>query len=338
VLRLLRNPVYIGKISHDETVHEGKHDAIIDEAIFARAQDILNTRAAESTAVAPTTSDYLLTGLVRCLACDGAYIGVSANGRRNTYRYYICRTRQVTGTRGCTGHRVPADDLEAAVMNELRNLYSNLDLFEEAIEAAFEHIENEHPRLEAELAGIDAQVRDVTVAIDRYLRAFEAGTMPEAICAPRLAELTDRRAELAAHRDRPELQLRSTAPSPPSRQELERLAQEALDELTGGNPEQIKQALAALVDRVEITPDRHARPFFRVPSETNRPGPRVARANRTPVRIGLHQVEVRGVEPLCFGGSSRLLRAQPAAVFSAPAISQASRCGLSHCLIFLPTP
>jgi len=49
-------------------------------------------------------------------------------------------------------------------------------------------------------------------------------------------------------------------------------------------------------------------------------------------------LEVAGIEPASFGGSSRLLRAQPAAVFSAPAISQASCCGLSHCLISLPTP
>jgi Putative RNA methylase family UPF0020 len=37
---------------------------------------------------------------------------------------------------------------------------------------------------------LDADNR-TTAAIDRYLRAFEAGTMPQAVCAPRLAELAD---------------------------------------------------------------------------------------------------------------------------------------------------
>jgi len=47
---------------------------------------------------------------------------------------------------------------------------------------------------------------------------------------------------------------------------------------------------------------------------------------------------VAGIEPASFGGSSRLLRAQPAVVFSAPAVAQAPCRGLSHCLISLPTP
>src|SRR3954454_2325529 len=49
-------------------------------------------------------------------------------------------------------------------------------------------------------------------------------------------------------------------------------------------------------------------------------------------------VEVAGIEPASFGGSSRLLRVQPAAVFSAPAVSQARRCGLRHCLVSLQPP
>ena len=37
------------------------------------------------------------------------------------------------------------------------------------------------------------------------------------------------------------------------------------------------------------------------------------------------RVEVAGIEPASFGTSPGLLRAQPAVVFSAPAVSQASR-------------
>jgi hypothetical protein len=88
------------------------------------------------------------------------------------------------------------------------------------------------------------------------------------------------------------VQLRSTAPAKPSRQELEGLAAKARNALTEGSPQQIKQTLAALVDRVEISADRRARPWFRIPcTETNRPGPSLARAGGTPVRMGPRQVE-----------------------------------------------
>ncbi len=311
VLRLLRNPVYIGKISHDDAVHDGKHQPIIEDVAFDAAQQILDERAAESTAQPPSTSDYLLTGLVRCLACEGAYVGVSAHGRSNTYRYYACRTRQVSGARGCPGHRVPADDLEAAVMDMLLNLYDDLDLFQDAIAGAYDDTENERPRLDDELASTEAQLREVTASIDRYLRAFEAGSMPEAICAPRLAELSDRRTELAAHRDQLEAHLRATTPVAPSRQELEGLAASARTALSEGSPEQIKQTLAALVDRVEISTDRRARPWFRIPGpDMNRPGPSLARAAcGTPVRIGPRQVEVAEIE-------------QPVAKISSPQVRE----------------
>jgi DNA invertase Pin-like site-specific DNA recombinase len=75
VLRVLRNPVYVGKITHGDDIHEGKHDPIIDTSLYARVQAILEQRAAESTTTAPTLSEYLLSGKLRCRACGGAYVG-----------------------------------------------------------------------------------------------------------------------------------------------------------------------------------------------------------------------------------------------------------------------
>lgn len=91
--------------------------------------------------------------------------------------------------------------------------------------------------------------------------------MPEPICAPRLAELSDRRTELAAHRDQLGARLRATTPVAPSRQGLGGFAASARIALGEGSPEQIKQTLAALVDRVEISADRRARPWFRIPEQ-----------------------------------------------------------------------
>jgi hypothetical protein len=63
VLRLLRNPVYVGQIRHGDTVHDGKHDAILDRHLFDQAQALLDERAAESAVEQPTESEYLLSGL-----------------------------------------------------------------------------------------------------------------------------------------------------------------------------------------------------------------------------------------------------------------------------------
>jgi hypothetical protein len=56
-----------------------------------------------------------------------------------------------------------------------------------------------------------------------------------------------------------------------------------------------------------------------------------------PIKI-VGSVEVPGIEPGSSGVSSRLLRAHPAAVFSAPTVAQAPRRRPSHCLFSLEAP
>jgi hypothetical protein len=67
------------------------------------------------------------------------------------------------------------------------------------------------------------QIRDTTAALDRYLRAFEAGSMPDAVCAPRVEELAAQRQELTDYRDEVTASL-SRTPALPPRQHLESVA------------------------------------------------------------------------------------------------------------------
>lgn len=131
----------------------------------------------------------------------GAYVGAGAHGRNSFYCYYVCRAQYGTGNRACRGSRVRADHLEEAVIDALVAAYDDLDLFERAIDRAVEEVDRQQPQLADELASVEAQIRDTTAAIDRYLRAFESGTMPDTVCAPRLEELSERRQKLSDYRD-----------------------------------------------------------------------------------------------------------------------------------------
>ena len=308
VLRVLRNPVYLGKIAHGDDLHDGKHASILDESLYARAQLLLDERAAESTTIRPTTSQYLLSGKLRCQTCGGAYVGAGAHGRNSFYRYYVCRTRQAKGARACPAQRVPADDLEDAIAAALVATYDAHDLFESAANDAYAEAANERPRLQAERASADTQLRETTAAIGRYLHAFEAGTMSDTLCAPRIAELSQRRDELTARRNQLASQARAAQPQLPTAAQLRALAAHLQRALQDASPDVVKQLYDELIDRIEISPDKHAQPFFWVP-DVKRPGPSLARACGTPVRMGPHQVEVAGIEPASFDDSTGLLRA-----------------------------
>ena len=61
-------------------------------------------------------------------------------------------------------------------------------------------------------------------------------------------------------------QLREAAPQLPTREQLQALCAEIRRIVEVGNPDAVKQLLRELIDRVEITPDRRAYPYFWVPA------------------------------------------------------------------------
>ena len=190
ILRVIRNTVYIGKIAHGDDVHDGKHEPIVDADLFDRAQALLAHRAAQATKIPSTLSTYALGGKTVCFVCHGAYVGAGAGNGRRFYRYYACRKQQVSGRHGCGNLRIPADPLEDKVLEQLLDIMSDYDFFEEAARAALEEFANERPMLAAEKASTDVQLAEVTRSLNGYLYAFENKTMPIAACAPRVEELS----------------------------------------------------------------------------------------------------------------------------------------------------
>jgi site-specific DNA recombinase len=62
---ILRNPVYIGRIKHNEEIYQGIHEPIISEEIFALAQKIHKERRKNFRVY----KNFLFGGLVQCEEC-----------------------------------------------------------------------------------------------------------------------------------------------------------------------------------------------------------------------------------------------------------------------------
>ena len=60
--------------------------------------------------------DYVLSGVVACGRCGGAYVASSGTGRDGRVRrYYSCLTSKKHGLSTCDGPNLPADELERVV-------------------------------------------------------------------------------------------------------------------------------------------------------------------------------------------------------------------------------
>jgi site-specific DNA recombinase len=188
---------------------------------------------------------------MRCARCGKRYIGAAAHGNGGRYPYYVCFTRQRYGTQRCDANRLPAQRLENAILECLEALLAQEQIVRDAIQEAFAELDQESPRREAELKRLDTEIRKANTALERYFRAFGAGTMPEHACSQRIQQLTERVTGLQARRQ--ELAIDDVeAPEPLSDEDLSALQAHVRDVIATGDPPTRKALLQALVAEIRV--------------------------------------------------------------------------------------
>ena len=265
VIRVLDHRVYLGELTFRAITVTGTHEPIIDPKTFDRAEQLLTVRAGDHSHRASNSSDYHLTGRLRCPRCGRPLVGTRATGRNQTYRYYTCHSRSRYGNDRCDALRLDANSAEEGVLTALADLYRDQhDLIAKAVASARLDHDETHDDRATELAAVDAELARTGQAIDRYLTAFERGTLDEETLAGRLADLRTkstqlrhRRAELADQIDLP--------PTMPTRANLATVADGIAAVCRTGTNNERKALVEALIEEVKIhEPDRLV-PIFRIP-------------------------------------------------------------------------
>jgi site-specific DNA recombinase len=273
ILGVLRNPTYIGQLPFNGGQYQAGHEPIVEAALFQRAQLLLAERSDSASAQAANATDYLLTGFLRCQRCGHGFIGTAAHGNGGVYRYYTCFSRQRHGTAGCDQQRLPAEPLEDAILAETLAALDDGSIFEAAAQRAEQAWHDHHPGRQAELVAMRAALGERRAAIDRYLRAFEAGRLPESTCAYRLTELEHEVQALAARIAVLEAEC-DTAPTITTGEALAGVRRRIERAVADGAPEQVKRLLDSVVDEIVVESRASIQPYFVAPMVRTRTGPR----------------------------------------------------------------
>jgi hypothetical protein len=124
---ILRNCVYTGNYSRYGVTISGAHGPLVDRAVFARAQAVVEGRKPRRRA--RSAEPFTLGGLLYCGACGEGVFGMTRRRswkRRDgtlqdaAYRYYECRARPLRGTVEAKQHASwRAERLEEAVASAL---------------------------------------------------------------------------------------------------------------------------------------------------------------------------------------------------------------------------
>jgi site-specific DNA recombinase len=264
VLGILRNRGYLGEVSFRDVTHVAD-EPLLDPVLFEKAQALLAERGeAYARRMRDTHPEYLLTGLITCGDCGRNYVGVSASGRGRRYRYYACWGRQRYGKETCTGGRIRADVLEAVVFEAILAVYADPDLIERAVATKAQEAVDTERQHRDEIVATTAELKKAEDAIERYVQAFEAGTVSGEMFGPRVRELGDRARTLRAHRDELTEASEAAAADPPTQANLDILHAELEELIRYGSDTGRKAVAQAFVQRLVVEGPSVVRPTFLV--------------------------------------------------------------------------
>lgn len=292
VQRMITNPVYIGKIAYGrrrtETIegtrgethvvrsdiyemHDGQHDAIIDDATWAAAQALVGTRKPNMK----THDDghvNMLNGLLVCPVCGRKMSSKPNRGKlkkdgtrgKTTWAYYCPHTSKARGASCTFKSQYPQECVDAEVV-QLVSLASRSDAFVDALRRRIddatdiEQLKEDIERIEGEKAANDKRMRMLMTQIDSLDTADRSYERKFNDLQRRLDDLYDRDAGLSDALE--EAQAKMTTAE--KRMDGERRLLEELDripELLEGADEQARfDLIHEAVSEVHILPDKNPR-------------------------------------------------------------------------------
>jgi site-specific DNA recombinase len=121
IYKLINNRIYIGEAVHKGTSYPGEHQAIVERRLWDKVHAILQTNGRKRAAGTRSNTPALLKGLL--FGPTGAAMSPSHTRKGGRlYRYYVSQTTLKQGAGTCPVGRVPAAEIEAAVIGQVREL------------------------------------------------------------------------------------------------------------------------------------------------------------------------------------------------------------------------
>ncbi len=139
IYRILSNRIYLGEITHGQEAFPGEHEAIIDRETWDKVHQSLVTHTPRERSSRRVQSPAILKGIVLCRHCNRA---MSPNYTRKNggrlYRYYTCQTAQKNGYARCPTRSMPAGEIEAVVIGQVRTMLKSPEMIVKAWQAGAE--------------------------------------------------------------------------------------------------------------------------------------------------------------------------------------------------------
>ncbi len=190
--RVLRNPVYAGRVFMNDLEYSGKHEALVSPEVWQKVNDRLSQNK-KAYKRAYSGSDGLLSGLLFCGDC-GARMSIRQWGwKTSKVNKYICYSvsrcsKRMIKSDSCSNRKehFTVSDLDALVLEEIKKLA----LDPAALDALVEENAGEAP---PDLGAFRERLGNVEKQITRLLNLYQTGIVGLEEIQDRLSALKEER-------------------------------------------------------------------------------------------------------------------------------------------------
>ena len=199
---ILRNEVYTGTLIWGANAKDNAEPvrvekaflAIITKAQFGRVGKLMRARAPKTSHPRRVGSTYLLSGLVKCKACNRALSGQDA--KSGQFAYYVCQSIMKRGKNACVTPRPNARRFEQMIVDKIRSNILTEGSITELVKAVDEEMDGIASEQRKRLETIDTELEEVKRRLGRIWNAIETSDIDIADASDRIKEHRERKERL----------------------------------------------------------------------------------------------------------------------------------------------
>jgi len=162
IARILKDPLYIGKVKYKDKIYQGVHQPIIDEDLFNQVQGIIEQNKISTSSIKRRPKyDFLLEGVVRCGVCKSIMSPRWATSKGTRYFYYECTSVGHRGKSACSVRSIPAKALEEVILKKINQINQNEILLQRILNEANSKSKKELEELEKERVLLNLRISEL---------------------------------------------------------------------------------------------------------------------------------------------------------------------------------
>lgn len=131
IARMLKNPIYMGKINHHGVLYDGQHEGIVSEAIFKAVQEVAVKKVKTKRACLYKKNEVgIMRGLLTCGCCHALMTPTTTQSHGVKRYYYTSTAAKMYGHHKCSNGSVPVAAMDECMIKIVAQLFQDPKVFQ----------------------------------------------------------------------------------------------------------------------------------------------------------------------------------------------------------------